>query len=1012
MRFESPAWLALLALIPLLVFVFAAGARNGAAGLERFAAKRLLPVLGRSAGWPRILRLVLILATIACLSVAMARPSYGYRLREIHGKGADVIFAIDISRSMLCTDVTPNRLTRAKLAARDMLDIARGHRMGVIPFTREAFLQCPLTLDQEIVAQSIDVLDINNLPKQGTSLAGPIAEARKAFQHSGSNKRILVILSDGEDLEEGGVAEARDTKDMTIITIGTGTVQGAPVPVSATPGSGYLRDESDAPITSRLSPDDLKDVAEATGGFYAPAGSPAIATLFRDAVNRDDRDSNVEAANIRVPIIRYRWPLAAALALLVAEAFIPAFRRKGGAALLALFLFLPIAAPSTADAEEKNPQTFHAKIESEPIKGDGAKQPAVPAPAQTKAAAPKGNPREPYNKGVQAFNDGDYETAYADFKKAASLVSPETPDELKKQIHGNAGASKLAEAIALIPPAEEPMTKEDDSAARKLLDAAKKEIEKALSIAPEDKLLKDNFRLIDAARAELDKHKPKPQVKKPDNKNNKTPDEDEPKPKKPDPLPTPKHKDEPPPPSKGDDKKNDDNKGGGNDNSGGGKDKDNNQNSNSGNGNQQQNGGSGGGSGGGGGGSDQDQSQGAGGGGQNQQGGSGGNNQNQPQGGDQKQPQQPNSGNSNENRKPQENQQPPQNQQGPQNQPRPQQPQPNSPQNQPSGSPKENQGGAQNPSQKPQEQPQQQNQPQQQKPEEKKPQGQDQNQPQQAPQPKQQAGQQGQQPQQQNGSQAPQPQAGQNAPQPQPSAQQGGEKQPQPQSGQEEPKPQPQPQQQAGGAEPQPQAGENAAPQPQPAGNGGQQPGASRGQAPQPQPQQGSQGQGGDDKKQGGGENQQPQPQPVPQPAPQPQPTPGTGEEKKEETQTSQPSGEKKENAPAATGTEGGQSQAPQQAARAAASAAEPRREGDHSASLAPKEASTPEQQETATAAQAGTATGPTAGTAQQVVPAADGKMTSTQAEQLLKILQDDEKLLPAGQAKNQRPDDSSGRDW
>jgi Ca-activated chloride channel homolog len=955
MRFESPAWLALLALIPLLAIIFVAGERQGARNLKRFAAARLLPVLGRSAKWPRVVRLILIMVTIAFLSLALARPSYGYHLREIHGKGADVIFAVDVSRSMLCTDISPDRLTRAKLAAKDLLETARGHRIGVIPFSREAFLQCPLTLDESAVSLSLDALNTSSLPKQGTSIAGPIAEARNAFADSGKNKRILVIFSDGEDLEGAGLQEARATKDMIIVTVGTGTVQGAPVPQSDATGSGYIRDDSGTLVTSRLDASNLESLAEATGGFYAPVNAPMLTLNFRNAINKDETESNVEAANIRVPIIRYRWPLAAALVLLIAEAFIPAFRRKGGAVLAILAMLLP-AAPNPSDAAETT--------------ANPAAQTA--APANKKPAVPAGNPRESYNKGVELYKKGQYDESYAAFQKAAK-DSAASPDDLRKQIYGNAGASKLAQALSLIPAGEEPMDPKDTEAARDLLNRAKIDLEKALSIAPDDAILQHNFKLVNDAFADLGKHKPKPQTKADQPK--KKPQDDLPKPKKPDPLPTPKHKEEPPPPQK-DNKDNKDGKGDKKDQNGdGGKDKDKDSK---------------------GGGQDQSGKEGG-------QSGSSGQNQgqsgqqDQPQGG-QDQQQNPQSGSSGQNQqqnKPQQNQ--------PQQQPQQQGQQPKPQQGQQQQQP---QGGQQNQPQ-PQQGAGQDKQPQKQNGEDKKPQPKE-NQPQQQPQPK------------------PQPQQSpKQEPQPKPSEekkdsgkdkgnqpQAGDKQQAQPQSaaGNQSPKEQNAPQPGEEKKQPKEGEGENGKekkpqPQPQPASAGDEE----KREAPKPQPKPA-------EKKEG--PQQQPQPQPAgagneeKREAPKPQPKPA---EKKEGLQQPQPQPQSSLNQPkqtqSAAASTGGDQSPESTKARSAAAAEEPRREGEHTANLArpdmkPEDKKTVQAQ-TAQVAQAGDGKGDKQG---EVV--GEGQMTPVQAEQLLKILQNDENLLPSGQAKDQPLNNTSGRDW
>jgi Ca-activated chloride channel family protein len=923
------------------------------------------------------------------LAVALARPSYGYRLREIHAKGADILFAVDVSRSMLCTDIAPNRLTRAKMAAKDMLAVARGHRIGVIPFSREAFLQCPLTLDENAVMQSLDAIGTTNIPKQGTSLAEPIAEARKAFASSGENKRILVLFTDGEDLEGNGLAEARETKDMIIVTVGTGTVQGAPVPVSEEEGSGYIKDASGGFVTSRLDSGALESVASATNGLYGHVTSPALPAQFKELINRDEQEANAEATNIRIPLIRYRWPLAAALVLLIAEAFIPAFRRKGGATLLALLLFLP-ATPDNVAAADTTPSVQQAPAQDAPKN-------VVPV-----------NPREGYNKGVEFFNAGDYRAAVKAFAQAADHCAT-SPDELKKQIHGNAGAAKIAEVIAALPPNDAPLPQQSDNAARELLKSAKTDIEKALSLAPADELLRKNFQLIDEVLAELDRRQKQAQ-NAPQQKKKEPPKPDEEK-KKDDPLPTPEHKEEPPPP-KEKEKGNNDNCDKNQGDSGQNQDP-----SKSGNGQSDQ-------SQGGSGGSDGQSGQS----GQNNQQGSSGQNQQQQQKQNQQQNPQPQGGG-------QDQQQPSQGQSG-QN---PSQPDSQQGQNQ---KPQNNSGRDEQPPKEKAQQPQ----------DEKKPQDSDKSrdnkdQPSQGEQPQSQNGanqQQGSSGANEQGGQEPQSSAGEQQQQPG-AQQQGRDKEPQQSPGKDGqspkddagqprqgPKEEPQPQQspQGGnkdnGPKEQPSQSEQPAPQkngdkqqanePQPSGTeNGQspqaQPGGKDTATPEtgkdaPKPQAGSKA-GGDEGAMNGKDKNRPQPSATNQAgvdkAPAPKPQQGQGAQSEKAAAAPKPGTKEQSLA-------GGAQESATAKAQAAGSP-EPQREGDHTAALArPGEEKSPGDK--TSSAKAAAAGGP-APEGQEGTPVyAPGAMTPTEAEQLLKILQDDEKLLPAGQLRNQRKDNTSGRDW
>ena len=138
---------------------------------------------------------------------AIARPQIGYEWREVKRKGIDILFAVDTSRSMLADDLTPNRLERARLGIIDFVARLEGDRVGLIPFAGSAFALCPLTLDYDAFRESLNALDTDLIPRQGTDLASAIKEAERLFKENGNNHRVLVLLTDGEDLQ-GSVVDA------------------------------------------------------------------------------------------------------------------------------------------------------------------------------------------------------------------------------------------------------------------------------------------------------------------------------------------------------------------------------------------------------------------------------------------------------------------------------------------------------------------------------------------------------------------------------------------------------------------------------------------------------------------------------------------------------------------------------------------------------------------------------------------------------------------------------------
>ena len=191
MRFEHPNLLWLLLVIPpALALFFWWGERARQKLLAQFIESRLLASLtvGLSPTRRKI-RFALAISAAALLIVAIARPQYGYDKEEIQQNGLDIVVAVDTSKSMLATDIAPNRLERARLAALELMQKAGTDRMGLVAFAGDAFLECPLTIDNTAFQQSVQALDVNSIPQGGTALAAAINTALTAFKETTSTRR-------------------------------------------------------------------------------------------------------------------------------------------------------------------------------------------------------------------------------------------------------------------------------------------------------------------------------------------------------------------------------------------------------------------------------------------------------------------------------------------------------------------------------------------------------------------------------------------------------------------------------------------------------------------------------------------------------------------------------------------------------------------------------------------------------------------------------------------------------
>ena len=349
----------LLVLPPALALFFWWGNRVRQKLLLRFVEARLLPMLtvGISPA-RRKLRFALAIAATALLLLAIARPQYGYDKEEVQQTGLDVVVAVDTSKSMLATDIAPNRLARAKLATLQLMQRAATDRLGLVAFAGNAFLECPLTIDNTAFQQSVQALDVNTIPEGGTALAEAINTALTAFKEKG-NHQALVLLTDGEDNDEGALEAAQNAakEGLKIFTVGIGTTEGALL------DPNLVRDPDGNAVKSHLNEALLKQIAAATGGFYLPLRGANTMDLLYDNGLAPLPKAEGAGRVVRRYHEQYHWPLAAALLLLLAELFLPerrsatpgangrtAAQTAGFALLAAGWLWSPAAHASPATA--------------------------------------------------------------------------------------------------------------------------------------------------------------------------------------------------------------------------------------------------------------------------------------------------------------------------------------------------------------------------------------------------------------------------------------------------------------------------------------------------------------------------------------------------------------------------------------------------------------------------------------------------------------------------------------
>ena len=332
-HFETPGWLWLAVIAPfLLAWLHRHAAMKRREQLAKMASPHFLNELTAShSPRRRWFKETLLLLAFALGGIALARPQWGELQSHSQFLGEDVMFVLDGSFSMLSTDVRPNRLQRAKLAIADFVRTHGRGRVGLVTFAGGAFLNCPLTLDYDAFENALGAVDEKTIPLPGTDIGGALMEANRAMEKN-ARRKLIVLLTDGEDLENGGVAAAKTlaTNGVVIFTIGVGSPAGSEIQMLNAAGQLELvHDAKGEVVHSRLDEKTLATIASTTGGKYFPLGTLGEGLVkVRAAVETLDRSAELKRTQSR-GIERFYWPLAAMLAIIVIEPLIGTRRWKG-----------------------------------------------------------------------------------------------------------------------------------------------------------------------------------------------------------------------------------------------------------------------------------------------------------------------------------------------------------------------------------------------------------------------------------------------------------------------------------------------------------------------------------------------------------------------------------------------------------------------------------------------------------------------------------------------------------
>lgn len=322
MELEEIKYLNLILIIPILVLIFLLYQLWKTKKQKRFAEADLLSKLSpEKSVLKSVLKLVVLLLGIFSLILALANPRIGTKIETVKREGIDIVFAIDVSKSMLAEDVAPSRLEKSKQVVSQIINTLGADRVGIVAYAGSAFPVLPITTDYSAAKMFLQQMNTDMLSSQGTAISEAILLSSTYFDDINTNK-LLVLLSDGEDHEQN-IAEAllkAKENNLKVLTIGVGTEKGERIPIKISGVThGFLRDMNNDVVITKLDSQILREIARESGGSYVLGNnSNQVVEHFKAVVDTIEK-TQFESQEVAEYDSKFQWFLGAALFLLIVD---------------------------------------------------------------------------------------------------------------------------------------------------------------------------------------------------------------------------------------------------------------------------------------------------------------------------------------------------------------------------------------------------------------------------------------------------------------------------------------------------------------------------------------------------------------------------------------------------------------------------------------------------------------------------------------------------------------------
>jgi len=325
-QLEEKIWFWLLLVIPVIIVLFTIVQLWKRHAQNKFANQRIIKRLSpNKSHFKPILKLIVLCLAFACLTIAMVNPKIGTKLETVKRQGVDIVFAVDVSKSMLAEDIAPNRLEKSKQLVTQIINNLASDRIGIIAYAGKAFPQLPITTDYAAAKMFLQSMNTDMLSSQGTAINEAIQLARTYYDDEEQTNRVLIIISDGEDHSDVAldVAEAAADEGIKIFTIGVGDVKGAPIPIKRNGiVLNYKKDNAGQTVITKLNEETLKEIAnQANGEYINGRNTTEVVESVREILNKMDK-KEFEAKEFAEYKDQFQWFLALGIFFLLVDIFL------------------------------------------------------------------------------------------------------------------------------------------------------------------------------------------------------------------------------------------------------------------------------------------------------------------------------------------------------------------------------------------------------------------------------------------------------------------------------------------------------------------------------------------------------------------------------------------------------------------------------------------------------------------------------------------------------------------